>query len=103
MKLLVKKNVTKDFESSKHACQFTTFFNAIIEGVALHMNFFYMIFLRFLVKFFSEPEILKSLYKKQKINYDFPAMLTKSTLSHSYFKVIQYYSKQVIVIKSFTT
>ena len=28
-----------NFESKQRVCQFTTFFNTIIEGVALHMNF----------------------------------------------------------------
>ena len=49
---------------------------------------------------FSEPEILKSLYKKQKLIMIFLLCWQKQFLSHSYFKIVQYYSKQMILIKN---
>ena len=64
-----------DFESKQRTRQFTTFFITIIEGVALHTNFFYMIFLRNLVKFFQN---LKFFRLCTKLNVNFVAMFLKS-------------------------
>ena len=87
-----KKECYKRAKSCSNSCQknqvarssIYDFFNTMIEGVVCHINFLYMIFYQISCKvFFSEPEILKSFVQKQKINYDFPAMLTKSILIHS--------------------
>ena len=60
-----------NFESKQRVCQFTTFFNTIIEGVAIDANLFYMIFSRFLVKNFFQNMKYYSVWTKAKINKNF--------------------------------
>ena len=55
-----------NFESKQSVCQFTTFFNTIIEGVTIDANLFYMIFSRFLVKNFFQNMKYTVFGQKQK-------------------------------------